>query len=167
MNEDQLYRVPLLLNINLTLMHFVAKLQQYYYDQEKLKGKEKVQEVACMPREERSDQQIEDLIDFRSSDADKPTEVTQESTEKTEELQPEEEKVESTEVVKSEASETIKFHYQLVSNLIEAISNLLLNFKKVEKVKEYLVKMDFLEKSFIFISNRIERFPRLINAIYE
>jgi len=81
MKDKSLHRVPLLLNICLTLMRFVAKLQQHYYDLERKEIEEKNEmkkEENIPKREERTEFQIEDLIDFTSSEDNKHSSIDEE-----------------------------------------------------------------------------------------
>lgn len=75
MTEDQLSKVPLYLNISLTLLNFVARLQQHYYDEEKAKSIKQLEEKAKVElppvRENRTEVDIENLIDFGSGEINK------------------------------------------------------------------------------------------------
>jgi hypothetical protein len=168
-------------------MNFVAKLQQHYYELER-NNKKLTQQIIDLPiLDEKSDFSIEDLINFGSEEATQSSMETSQRTEsqitpdddplasllesnKNEEFKFSggEEMIEtSTQSSPKSLTEQIEFHKQLTSTLLKAMSNLVMNFTNIDKVKEYIVKTNFLEKSLIFISNRVERFPELMNTIYE
>ena len=169
MELQESYQIPLMLDISITLMNFVAKLQQYYYEIEISNQNNKEEVKIEIPKEKPVDSN-EELISFAQSD-DFTTVAESENNENKENQEKDLEGVYETLLnspSKTEFNECykIEFYYDMVSLLLKAMSNLVLKFNKIDKVKDYLVKTNFLEKSLIFISNRIERFPSLINSCY-
>lgn len=117
-------------------------------------------------REERSEFQIEDLLDFGNTEEQKAANE-KEDEEELIQLDEPEEKIQAKRTKHNSLTNKTEFQYELAKNMVGAINNLVLNFSKIDKVIDYLIKNDFLEKSLIFVSNRIERFPTLINVLYD
>lgn len=168
MNLSEVYKVPLFLDISISLMNFVAKLQQHYYDIE-LSSKKKTEEIKVEKTDSKPVNSNDELISFAQTDDF--TTTTEDTNANRDTQEKDLESVYETLLSipsKPESKEqyNIEFYYDMVSLLLKAMNNLALNFAKEEKVKEHLVKTNFLEKSLIFISNRIERFPSLVNSCY-
>lgn len=129
------------------LMNFIAKLQQHYYDEQRQNlQKLKVQEAKV--------ETVNNLIDFEDDAAKTQDDTKTESIEEAKEFrdfQP--------------PTERFEFHEKLVCYLLRSIYKLAISFNENDRIKEYVIKTNFIQKSFIFMSNRIERFPLLFSIL--
>ena len=159
MSSEHTYKIPLIINISLMLMNFIAKLQQHYYDIEREKeDQEQIEKTKTESMTEPKSVSVDDLIDF----GDNSTKVEESQSEYMQEEQKHE--VTPPEEMKS-TTEKYEFHHELITSLLKTLYKLVVEFSKNDRVKEYLVKTSFLQKAFIFMSNRIERFPILFNIL--
>ena len=159
MCSEHTYKIPLLINISLMLMNFIAKLQQHYYDLDREKeDQEQIKMAKFESTKEPISQSADDLIDF----GDNTTKIEYSQSKIIQEESKNE--VISTKESKS-TTEKYEFHYELITSLLKTLYKLVVEFSKYDRVKEYLVKTNFLQKAFIFMSNRIERFPILFNLL--
>ena len=159
MSSEHTYKIPLLINISLMLMNFIAKLQRHYHDLDHEKEDQEQKEMIKVEiMKEPISQSADDLIDF----GDNTTKIEDSQSKITEKKQKHE--VISTNESKS-TTEKYEFHHELITSLLKTLYKLVVEFSQNDRVKEYLVKTNFLQKAFIFISNRIERFPILFNLL--